>query len=316
MVQPNGGTLTGSGAVGPDGVFTVTSSPPTLASDTYSLTFSYAGDTNFLAATSVNSKLRIEGFSSAGTMTQARARHRAVLLDDGRVLIAGGFYTDAGGAYARTATSEVYCPDTLPSATGCPSGLGAFGAVGSLHSGSDGPTLTKLLDGRVLKVGGKNVDLEIFDPATNAWSLLTAALPVARAFHQATLLTCTGSCSYNGKVLITGGDDGTVGNASANTLSSTLIFDPATNTLSAGPDMSTPRDSHSATALGDGRVLIAGGEQMSAPSTYVALNSAEIFDPTLPACAPATFGCMAAAPSMTDARFSDSAVLLPTARSL
>jgi hypothetical protein len=312
-VQPNGGTLTGSAPVAPDGVFTVTSSPSTLASNTYSLTFSYAGDTNFLAATSVNSKLRIEGFSSAGTMTQPRARHRSVLLDDGRVLIAGGFYTSAG-AYARTATAEVYCPDTMspaPTLAQCPNGVGAFSAVGSLHSGSDGHTLTKLLDGRVLKVGGKNVDLEIFDPATNAWTLLTAALPVARAFHQATLLTCSGPCSYNGKVLITGGDDGTSNNnASGNTTATTLIFDPATNTLSAGPNMSTARDSHSATALDDGRVLIAGGEQLSAPSTYIALNSAEIFDPTLPACSPSTLGCMAPVPSMADARFSDGAVLL------
>jgi hypothetical protein len=139
-----------------------------------------------------------------------------------------------------------------------------------------------------------------------------AALPGPRAYHQATLLTCTGPCSYNGKVLITGGDDGTVGNTAGTTFATTFIFDPATNTLSAGPDMSTARDSHSATALAAGRVLIAGGEQMSAPSTYVALNSAEIFDPTLSAsgCAPSTLGCMVAAASMTDARFSDGAVRL------
>jgi hypothetical protein len=249
-------------------------------------------------------------------MMQPRARHRAVLLDDGRVLIAGGFYTN-GGAYARTATSEVYCPDTMsppPTLAQCPNGVGAFSSVGSLSSGSDALTLTKLVGGHVLKVGGKNVDIEIFDPATNAWTLLTAALPVPRSFHQATLLT-------NGMVLISGGDDGTVGNASANTLSSTLIFDPVTNTLSAGPNMSTPRDSHSATALGDGRVLIAGGEQWSnapttSPRTYAALNSAEIFDPALPACGPATFGCMVAAPSMTDARYSDGNVLLSNGKVL
>jgi hypothetical protein len=67
-------------------------------------------------------------------MTQPRARHRSVLLDDGRVLIAGGFYTNAG-AYARTATAEVYCPDTMsPAPAPCVNGVAGFIAVGSLHS--------------------------------------------------------------------------------------------------------------------------------------------------------------------------------------
>jgi hypothetical protein len=50
-------------------------------------------------------------------------------------------------------------------------------------------------------------------------------LPVARTFHQATLLTCPATnpgCAYNGKVLITGGDDNTAaGNAIQNTLATT-----------------------------------------------------------------------------------------------
>jgi alpha-tubulin suppressor-like RCC1 family protein len=169
-------------------------------------------------------------------MLEARARHRSVLLDDGRVLIAGGF----AGNFLRSLTAEVYCPDTMsppPTVAQCANGVGTFSPVGSLHAGSDGHTLTKLLDGRVLKVGGRNTKVEIFDPATNSWTdVATAVLPVARTFHQATLLTCTGpGCTYNGKVLITGGDDNTAaGNGIQNTLATTLIFDPATNSLSDG----------------------------------------------------------------------------------
>ena len=41
--------------------------------------------------------------------------------------------------------------------------------------------------------------------------------------------------------------------------SSTEIYDPVTNTWSSGPGLPNPRVAHSATLMGDGRVLITGG---------------------------------------------------------
>ena len=75
----------------------------------------------------------------------------------------------------------------------------------------------------------------------------------ARANHTATLL------SY-GSVLITGGSDGTT------SLSSTEIYDPATNTFSPGPAMSVARALHTATLLPDGNVFIAGGVNQASSS--------------------------------------------------
>ncbi|MBI3756692.1 MAG: hypothetical protein HY267_01820, partial [Deltaproteobacteria bacterium] len=80
--------------------------------------------------------------------------------------------------------------------------------------------------------------------------------------HSATLLP-------NGKVLIAGGEN------TNGTISSTDIFDPANDTFSAGPALSTSRKYHSATLLTDDHVLIAGGQNQGVP-----LTSTEVFDPT------------------------------------
>ncbi len=74
----------------------------------------------------------------------------------------------------------------------------------------------------------------------------------------------------DGKVLVAGGDR--VGNGD-DLLASAELYDPATGTWTATGSMLTPRASHTATLLADGRVLVAGGQ----PSNPVA--SAELYDP-------------------------------------
>jgi Kelch motif len=73
----------------------------------------------------------------------------------------------------------------------------------------------------------------------------------ARRLATATLLP-------NGKVLIAGGFDG------ANTLSSTELYDPVSNTFATAastPTMNAARFDATATLLPNGKVLIAGGNQ-------------------------------------------------------
>lgn len=86
-----------------------------------------------------------------------------------------------------------------------------------------------------------------------------------RAAHQATLLK-------SGKVLITGG---CAGYSCEKILSSAELYDPASQTFQALPPMSTPRASHAAVTLPDGRVLIVGGWTGSQST-----SSAEVYDPT------------------------------------
>jgi hypothetical protein len=112
-------------------------------------------------------------FAPTGTMTTARAAHTATLLDDGRVLIAGGL--DANSQ--ALASAEVYDPKT-----------GTFTATGSLTVPVAGHTASLLKDGRVLIWGfdmnsitasaspNPNASrfgiLEAYDPATGTFSSL------------------------------------------------------------------------------------------------------------------------------------------------
>jgi hypothetical protein len=123
---------------------------------------------------------------------------------------------------------------------------------------------TKLLDGRVLIVGGLSAGVtasaELFDPVSRRFST-TGSLATPRASHSASLLS-------DGRVLIAGGHNG-------NWLASTEIYDPQSGKFSAGPDLIEPRSDHLAVTLRDGRVLFVGGT--STGSTF--LSSAETFDP-------------------------------------
>jgi DNA-binding CsgD family transcriptional regulator/N-acetylneuraminic acid mutarotase len=131
-----------------------------------------------------------------------------------------------------------------------------------------GHTLTRLLDGRVLIVGGnRNSDeflasAEIFDPYVN---LILAAHPLhtQRSGHSATLL-------LDGRVLVVGGY-----NLTRQWLADAEVYNPATDSWTVIPPNHSHGVSHTATLLGDGRVLVVGGCIGSSLCT----NSVEIFDP-------------------------------------
>ncbi len=146
-------------------------------------------------------------------------------------------------------------------------------------------TTTLLTDGRVLVVGGYDLDTHplagaaLFDPVSLTWST-TALLDTARAYHTATRLR-------DGRVLVVGGfgcrDGCTVGGE----LSSAEIYDPTRGVWSPAAPMATARSVHGAALLPDGRVLITGGfgtdpDLTVAPSFTIlrsTLRSAEIYDP-------------------------------------
>ncbi len=212
--------------------------------------------------------------ATSGAMALSRSGHAAALLQDGSVLIAGGY----NGNFL--ASAEVYAPqaDSFRVATG------------AMTTGRLGATATVLSDGRVLIVGGFNGSVylnsaELYDPATETFTSTTGTMVAARLGHTATLLS-------DGKVLIAGGQN-------PDYLNSAEIYDPATgNFTKTTGDLAAARNGHTATLLQDGKVLIAGGYNGS----Y--LNSAEIYDP-------ASGRFSATSGSMTTARNGHSASLLP-----
>jgi hypothetical protein len=94
------------------------------------------------------------------------------------------------------------------------------------------------------------------------------SMSVARASHTATALP-------DGRVLVAGGCslEGCGGTREA---ARAEFYDPGRRAFVPGPEMTTPRMGHTATALADGRVLLVGGwpEESRPP-----LRTAELFDP-------------------------------------
>jgi len=103
--------------------------------------------------------------------------------------------------------------------------------------------------------------------ALGTW-VLTSSMTSPRFGNTATRLA-------DGRVLVVGGEASFSGSLG---LPSAEIYDPGTGGWAQTGSMNTGRTNHSATLLGDGRVLVAGGDDGAAYSpTYFA--SAEIYDP-------------------------------------
>jgi Kelch motif len=190
-------------------------------------------------------------FAATGDMKLAREFHTATLLNNGKVLLAG---SDNGSASA-----ELYDPTA-----------GTFAATGNMASSRNGLTATLLSNGKVLIAGGQAVlggdylsSTEIYDPAAGLFTA-SGTMTTQRAGHTATLLPTA-------DVLITGGQDITV---LAEFFPSAELYDPATGTFTATGSLTVPRKYYTATALLDGRVLVAGGNDIL---TDESLSSAEFY---------------------------------------
>ncbi|CAF4287176.1 unnamed protein product, partial [Adineta steineri] len=75
--------------------------------------------------------------------------------------------------------------------------------------------------------------------------VLTGNINVARTYHTASILG-------NGKVLLTGGTNGSP-------LNSAEIYDPIANTWTSTGTMSVGRQYHTVSVLGNGKILVTGG---------------------------------------------------------
>jgi WD40 repeat protein len=178
-------------------------------------------------------------FSLTGSMQTPRSSHTATLLNNGKVLIAGG-KDSTGTALAAT---ELFDPST-----------NVFSSTGNMNFARWDHTATLLNDGRVLVVGGGSGTAELFDPNT-ATFILTGSTTFTGSGITATLLK-------DGRVLVAGG-----GTATAE------LFDPSNGRFSPAGSMSTARTGAAASLLNDGRVLVAGGTD----SNGSALG--DLFDP-------------------------------------
>lgn len=242
-------------------------------------------------------------WSSAGTMSSGRSDSSAVLLNDNRVLVAGGY-----GPEAPLSSADLYDPASNSWSQAAPLPVGTFGAAAALLSNgkvlvaggqtavgtrqaaqlydptADAwsptssmsvargfPYTARLSDGKVLVAGGNGVTAELYDPASGTWSD-AGSMAVSHSDGAMTALA-------DGTALVAGGsDDDSTGVSGA-----TELYDEHANTWSRGATMRSARSMNIATLLADGRVLVTGGPsgevQRLAGYTHEVGAGAEVFDP-------------------------------------
>jgi hypothetical protein len=131
-----------------------------------------------------------------------------------------------------------------------------------MASARSGHTATTLSDGRIFIAGGDAAgSAEIYDPAANTFSSVTAAMTAARRDHSAVRMA-------DGRVLIVGGTSLDAGN-----IRTGEIFDAATSTFSQVGNSTADEHIHALLRLlPDGKVQIIGGTDH---------GDIEIYDPSI-----------------------------------
>jgi N-acetylneuraminic acid mutarotase/(2Fe-2S) ferredoxin len=201
-------------------------------------------------------------WSPTGNLNTGRQGHTATLLQDGKVLVAGGFTGGATNGNCPcfifvTNSAEIYDPAT-----------GIWSVIASLNTERGSHTATVLQNGEILVAGGTNgginsdantvpiTNAELYDPRTGRWSV-TASLNAPRESHTATLLP-------DGKVLAAAGDY----------TETVELYDPSTGVWSFTGSLTNAGSGNTATLLPDGKVLVVGGGWGGS-----SLNTAELYDP-------------------------------------
>ena len=260
-------------------------------------------------------------FVPTGNLLDAQSSQEGTLLRSGEVLITGGstatrrearaeLYDPATGTFRYTGQYANVIPATgynglvgvsatlltngrvllasLPRAEVYDPATGTFGATGAMLTNTgqsyiSGRPATLLTNGNVLLTGGHHEDIgrfreaELYDPSTGTF-LFTASMKHPREQHTSTLLA-------SGKVLIAGGES--IGNCNSTgcdifSLAAAEVYGVSGMASTAVAPMRVARQSHRATLLKDGRVLVTGGVTFkgglnSIFHEYRILNSAELY---------------------------------------
>src|SRR5262245_4351148 len=199
-----------------------------------------------------------------GSLGEPRADHTATLLQDGRVLIAGGMVEN--GVFLST--MELYDPKT-----------GSFMDAGNMSSKRVGHSATLLAAGRVLLAGGLadrsfegglhgiiSNTADLYDPQSGK-VIAVSSMITGREAHEAILLP-------SGKVLFIGGSDG------RHYLDSVEVFDPCSKKFAPAGKLTEPRGGAVAVLLPSGgkdagKVLVLGGASGESETNHIVLGSAE-----------------------------------------
>ncbi|PYV20164.1 MAG: hypothetical protein DMG27_23710, partial [Acidobacteria bacterium] len=199
--------------------------------------------------------------TATGALSSPRESHAGAVLQDGRVLIVGGYCSGSAqvcpNGTGPLASSDIYDPST-----------GSVSPGPLMSTARRGLSATTQLDGKVFVAGGNDgsVDLastEVYDPAAGTFAV-SKTLATARQGHQAFLLP------HNNNILIVGGTSAGVA------LNSSEQYVPWTGTLNPASFMTSARAGATGSPLSqDGLLLVAGGKDSSTPPNT--LQSGELY---------------------------------------
>ena len=193
-------------------------------------------------------------FVSTGSLNVSRGYATATLLNNGKVLVTGGYSGDNGPGLQ---SAELYDPAT-----------GVFTLTGNMTTARTGHTATLLGNGKVLIAGGTGnsqsgigpggqariwiagTAAELYDPATGTFSATGVTID-ARDFGTATLLS-------DGTVLLAAGQ---FCSGSACPTPTAELYDSSTGTFTATGDMASYNGLNGWTAalVNNGKVFFVGG---------------------------------------------------------
>jgi hypothetical protein len=200
-----------------------------------------------------------QSWSPAASMPAAAIQPTLTLLDDGRILVAGG---SPDGSLGQ-ATAALYEP-----------GTNHWTAAPNMATPRRGPAGLLLRSGKVLVAGGAASDqdgsldsTEVFDPIANRWS----PGPSMNSAHAHAL----SAVFSDGTAMVAGGVDFQGGFGIS--VAATDLYDQAANSWSKGPPLNAGRASGAGALLSNGLFLAVGGFRLRAG--VQALSSGELFDP-------------------------------------
>ncbi len=191
----------------------------------------------FLIHTQNTAALSSSQWSPAGSLNAPRAFSAFTTLNNGSVLVAGGF----AGAVSPSliSSAELYNPNT-----------NEWTMIAPMHEARAGALAVTLSSGEVLVTGGLGTSgvltsCELYKPASNTWTM-TGNMTHPRFDHQIILLN-------DGRVFVVGGDFGGTEN------NVTETYDPSTGAWRTDAPQPLARADMIAVKLPNGNVLVAGG---------------------------------------------------------
>lgn len=181
---------------------------------------------------------------SAGRLHHVRVDHSATRLNDGRVLVVGGYSTGHGHI-----TAELFDPSNR-----------TWQLTARLLTAHADHAAILLPSGKVLVAGGywygAVTQCELYDVATDTWTP-TGSLAAGHASANAVPYR-------EGEIMLAGGRG--VPRDAGHSLAQSVIYHVATGQWQPTDDLLTPRTGASAVQIRDGLVLVAGGFNYRGPT--------------------------------------------------